>query len=203
MFTGIIQKTTRVLSVSDNSAGRRLVLNAPWPDHRHGESTAINGVCLTVAKIEHNSLAYDIIKETLDKTNLGLLKSGDGVHIERSLRVGDPIDGHFVQGHVDGTGKLLARTDDKEETRLRIESPPPLSKYLVPKGSIAIDGVSLTLAKVEPDFFEVALIPTTLSLTTLGHHSVGYPFNLECDTMAKTIVSYLERFGFRTKDDVT
>jgi len=203
MFTGIIQKTARVLSVSGHSAGRRLVLNAPWSDHRLGESTAINGVCLTVAKIGNESLAYDVIKETLDRTNLGLLKSGDEVHMERSLRVGDPIDGHFVQGHVDGTGKLLARTDNEEETRLRIEAPPALSKYLVQKGSIAIDGVSLTLAKVEPDSFEVALIPTTLSLTTLARHDVGYPFNLECDTMAKTIVSYLERFGFRAKDDVT
>src|SRR6185503_18741446 len=126
------------------SGGRRLILSAPWPDHRHGESTAINGVCLTVAKIENNSLAYDIIKETLDKTNLALLKTGDEVHMERSLRVGDPIDGHFVQGHVDGTGKLLARTDNEQETRLRIEAPAALSKYLVPKGSITIDGVSLT-----------------------------------------------------------
>ena len=200
MFTGIIQKTARVLSLSDHAAGRRLVLKAAWPDHRHGESTAINGVCLTVARIENNGLAYDIIKETLDRTNLALLKTGDEVHMERSLRVGDPIDGHFVQGHVDGTGKLLARTDNKEETRLRIESPPALSKYLVPKGSIAIDGVSLTLANVEPNSFDVALIPTTLALTNLGRHNIGYPFNLECDTIAKTIVSYLERFGFRSKD---
>jgi riboflavin synthase len=202
MFTGIIHKTARVLNVSDHPAGRRLVLSAPWADHKHGESTAINGVCLTVAQIENNTLAYDVIKETLDKTNLGLLRAGDEVHMERSMRVGDPIDGHFVQGHVDGTGRLLHQTNDPQETRLRIEAPSQLAKYLIPKGSIAIDGVSLTLADVEANAFEVALIPTTLQLTRLGRHPAGYPFNLECDTMAKTIVSYLERFGFRANDAV-
>ena len=201
MFTGIIQRTARVLSVADHAGGRRLVLSAPWADHRHGESTAINGVCLTVARIDNDALTYDVIKETLDRTNLGLLRAGDEVHMERSLRVGDPIDGHFVQGHVDGVGKLLHRTDGKQETRLRIEAPRNLTKYFVPKGSVAIDGVSLTLAGVESGAFEVALIPTTVDLTNLARHAVGYPYNLECDTMAKTIVSYLERFGFRTKDE--
>ena len=203
MFTGIIQKTARVLAASDHAAGRRLVLSAHWADHRHGDSTAINGVCLTVAAIDNHTLAYDVIKETLDKTNLGLLNPGDEVHMERSMRVGDPIDGHFVQGHVDGTGKLLRQTHNPQETRLRIEAPGQLAKYLVPKGSIAIDGVSLTLAAVDGNTFEVALIPTTLQLTTLGRHPPGYPFNLECDTMAKTIVSYLERFGFQANDVVT
>jgi riboflavin synthase len=200
MFTGIIQKTARVLTVSDHAAGRRLVLSAPWTDHKHGESTAINGVCLTVADIDNNTLAYDVIKETLNKTNLAVLNPGDEVHMERSMRVGDPIDGHFVQGHVDGTGKLLHQTQSAQETRLRVEAPSQLAKYLVPKGSITVDGVSLTLASVENNCFEVALIPTTLQLTTLGRHPPGYPFNLECDTMAKTIVSYLERFGFRSND---
>ena len=200
MFTGIIQKTARVLTVSDHPRGRRLILSAPWPNHQLGESTAINGVCLTVAQIENQTLAYDVIRETLEKTNLGLLQAGDTVHMERSLRAGDPIDGHFVQGHVDGTAKLLQRIDDAQETRLRLGTPPHLAKYLVPKGSIAIDGVSLTLAAVESQYFEVALIPTTLHLTTLGRQKAGYPFNIECDTMAKTIVSYLERFGLRSND---
>jgi len=200
MFTGIVQKTARILAVSDHARGRRVVLAAAWPDHQLGESTAINGVCLTVAQIDQHTLAYDVIAESLDKTNLGLLRTGDEVHIERSLRVGDPIDGHFVQGHVDGTAKLLQQIDNAQETRLRLETPPHLAKYLVPKGSIAIDGVSLTLAAVESQYFEVALIPTTLQLTTLGRHNAGYPFNIECDTMAKTIVSYLERFGLRSND---
>jgi riboflavin synthase len=200
MFNGIIHKTARVLAVSDHARGRRLVLAAPWADHQLGESTAINGVCLTVAHIENGTLAYDVIRESLDKTNLGLLRTGDEVHIERSMRVGDPIDGHFVQGHVDGTAKLIEQIDNAHETRLRLEAPAHLAKFLVPKGSIAIDGVSLTLAAVESQFFEVALIPTTLQLTTLGRHQVGYPFNMECDTMAKTIVSYLERFANRSND---
>lgn len=194
MFNGIIHKTAKVLAVEDHPGGRRLTLDAPWTDHVHGESIATNGVCLTVASIADGRLTFDIIRESLAKTNLGLLKVGDTVHTERSMRVGDPIDGHFVQGHVDSTGKLVERTADEQETRLRIEAPEHLRKYLVPKGSISIDGVSLTIAKIDGPNFEVALIPTTLQLTHLGRHEVGYPFNLECDTMAKTIVSFLERF---------
>jgi len=200
MFTGIIHKTARVLSTSVTSAGRRLVLHAPWTDHVFGESTAINGTCLTVASIDADptsptgtSLAYDVIPETLDKTNLAQLQPGDVVHIERSLRVGDAVDGHFVQGHVDGVGQLLAQTTTTGEWRMRIQTPPALAAYFIPKGSVAIDGVSLTLARVEPAFFEVTLIPTTLELTRLGTHSIGYSFNVECDQMAKTIISYLER----------
>ncbi|HSI34735.1 MAG TPA: riboflavin synthase, partial [Tepidisphaeraceae bacterium] len=172
---------------------------APWADHVLGESTAINGVCLTVAQMFDAegtpALAYDVIRETLEKTNLGGLRGGDVVHIERSLRVGDPVDGHVVQGHVDGVGKLVKQTATAEEWRLRVAPPAALAKYLVPKGSVAIDGVSLTLAEVTSEWFEVALIPTTLGLTNLGKHDVGYGFNLECDSTAKTIVTYLERMN--------
>ena len=188
-----------MLSAEANANGMRVVLDAPWADHVLGESTAINGVCLTVAQMFDAggtpALAYDVIRETLEKTNLRGLRAGDVVHIERSLRVGDPVDGHFVQGHVDGVGKLVKRDATERETRLRVAPPAGLGKYLVPKGSVAIDGVSLTLAEVTADWFEVALIPTTLGLTRLGTYEVGYGFNLECDSMAKTIVSYLERMG--------
>jgi riboflavin synthase len=193
MFTGIIHNLAKVLSVADHAAGRRLVIPAFGPDHLLGESIAINGCCLTVAQIQENSLAFDVIAETLQKTNLGQLKPGDAVHAERSLRVGDRIDGHFVQGHIDGTGRLVRQFADQEETRLRIEAPPQLAKYLVLRGSIAIDGVSLTLAAIDGPQFEVALIPTTLGLTTLGKKQVNYHFNLECDMMSKTVISYLER----------
>jgi riboflavin synthase len=193
MFTGIIHNLTKVLSVADHPAGRRLVLPAFATDHVLGESIAINGCCLTVAEIQENVLAFDVIAETLRKTNLGQLKASDAVHVERSLRVGDPIDGHFVQGHIDGTGRLIRQIADQQETRLRIEAPANLAKYLVPKGSIAIDGVSLTLAAVEGAQFEVALIPTTLALTTLGKKQTNYRFNLECDMMSKTVISYLEK----------
>jgi riboflavin synthase len=194
VFTGIIHKTSKVVDVTDHAGGRRILLTAPAADHVLGESIAVNGCCLTVAAINADgSLAFDVIRESLDKTNLGTLKAGDEVHTERSLRVGDPIDGHFVQGHVDGTGKLLHQTASDQEYRLRIEAPREFAKYLVPKGSIAIDGVSLTLAQVKENQFEVALIPTTLQLTQLGKKQVGYSFNLEFDQMAKTIISYLER----------
>jgi riboflavin synthase len=193
MFTGIIHQTATVLSVSDTATGRRLVIPAFAENHVLGESIAVNGCCLTVAEITQGTLAFDVIPESLDKTNLGRLEAGDVVHVERSLRVGDPIDGHFVQGHVDGTGRLVDQVADGHEWRLRIEAPAHLAKYLVPKGSVAIDGVSLTLAAVEGARFEVALIPTTLSLTTLGKKQNNYEFNVECDAMSKTIVSYLER----------
>jgi len=193
VFTGIIHHTPRILSAADHPAGRRLTLAPLATNHALGESIAINGVCLTVADITPTELAFDVIPETLDKTNLGQLKSGDVVHAERSLRVGDPIDGHFVQGHVDGTAELLRKTADAHEHRLRLRAPAHLAKYLVPKGSIAVDGVSLTLAAVNGAEFELALIPTTLEITTLGKKQPGYRFNLECDSMAKTIISYLEK----------
>ena len=193
MFTGIIERTLRVVGVGDDLAVRRLTLADPWGDLRHGESVAVNGCCLTVAERSPGVVGFDVIAETLGKTNLGSLSAGDVVNAERSLRVGDRLDGHFVQGHVDGVARLVAVADTAAEWRLTVEAPPALAKYLVPKGSVAIDGVSLTLAAVDGRRFEVALIPTTLSLTTLADRKVGWGFNLEADQMAKTIVSFLER----------
>ena len=193
MFTGIIERSVRVVGVVDGPKFRRLTLAAAWHDVRGGESVAVNGVCLTVAEIAPGELGFDVIQETLDRTNLGLLNAGDEVHVERSLRAGDRIDGHFVQGHVDGTATLIDRIDHDRETRLRFQSPRDLAKYLVPKGSVALDGVSLTIAATSDCAFEVALIPTTLNLTTLGRRSAGWPFNLETDILSKTIVSWLER----------
>src|SRR5207253_2171075 len=151
----------------------------------------VNGVCLTVAQLNQDSLSFDVIRETLAKTTLGDLKPNDRVHIERPLRAGDPIDGHFVQGHVDGVGTLVEEIATEQESRLRIQAPPHLAPYLVPKGSIAIDGVSLTLATIDQNQFEVALIPTTRALTTLTGRKPGSRFNLECDMIAKTIISHL------------
>jgi riboflavin synthase len=117
------------------------------------------------------------------------------VHIERSLRIGDRLDGHFVQGHVDGTATLIKRTADKKETRLHLETTPELAIYLSPKGSVTLDGVSLTLASVDGPRFEVALIPTTLERTTLGTRDIGWPFNVEADILSKTVVNYLRQQG--------
>jgi riboflavin synthase len=193
MFTGIIEKTVPVIGVATTPKFRRLTLAASWPDLKGGESIAINGCCLTVADIAPGELGFDVIQETLEKTNLGLLAVGDEVHVERALRVGDRLDGHFVQGHIDGTATLVERIDSDHETRLHVQAPPDLVKYLVPKGSVAIDGVSLTLAAVHGPIFQVALIPTTLVLTTLGRREIGWPFNLETDILSKTVVTWLER----------
>ena len=193
MFTGIIERTVQVLGVADGPGFRRLTLRMQWTDVKHGESIAINGCCLTVAEITPEQLGFDVITETLSKTNLGSLQPNDLVNVERSLRVGDRIDGHFVQGHVDGVARLVAVTPSAGETRLTVEAPPELAKYLVTKGSVTIDGVSLTVAALEGNRFEVALIPTTLSLTTLGSKMPGWLFNLETDIFSKTIVQYMER----------
>ena len=194
MFTGIVERTLRIASVSDGTGFVRLNLAAAdWNDVRHGESIAINGVCLTVAEITPPLLGFDVVPETLSKTNLGLLKAGDLVNVERSLRAGDRIDGHFVQGHVDATAKLLEQHAGEKEWRLVVHPPIELMKFVVPKGSVTLDGVSLTVASIAKDRFEVALIPTTLNLTTLGTRPIGWPLNFEADVLSKTIVSWLER----------
>jgi riboflavin synthase len=195
MFTGIVERTVHIVGVSQGPKFTRLTLARPpeWADVADGESIAVNGVCLTVADRAPGEVGFDVVSETLNVTNLGLLRAGDEVHVERSLRAGDRISGHFVQGHVDGTARLLEHGTRDDEWRLTLEAPPPLAKYLVPKGSVALDGVSLTIAAVRHDQFEVALIPTTLRLTTLGRRAVGWPFNLECDILAKTVVAALER----------
>jgi len=193
VFTGIVEKTRRVSSVIEGPGFIRLNLPNPWTDVRSGESIAINGCCLTVAEISPASLAFDVISETLSKTNLGLLHDGDEVHLERALRIGDRLDGHFVQGHVDGVARLAKVTRGEKEYRLRIAAPADLAKYLTPKGSVAIDGVSLTIAAIHGHDFEVALIPTTLGVTALGRREEGWLFNLEADVLSKTIISWLER----------
>jgi riboflavin synthase len=195
MFNGIIEKSVRVLGVADGPKFRRITLGTHWDDLRGGESIAINGVCLTVAEIGEREIGFDVITETLAKTNLGLLKAHDSVHVERALRIGDRIDGHFVQGHVDGVATLSQRIDDDKETRLALQAPVELAKFIVPKGSVALDGVSLTVAAVRGTIFEVALIPTTVNLTNLARHEVGWPYNLETDILSKTVVSWLERRG--------
>ena len=193
MFTGIVEKSARVVGVVGGPKFTRLNLAADWDDVRLGESVAVNGVCLTVAGQLPGQLSFDVVRETLARTNLGLLRAGDEAHVERSLRIGDRIDGHFVQGHVDGTAQLLEQRSDDREWRLRCQCPADLAKFLAPKGSVCLDGVSLTLAAVDGSDFEVALIPTTVRLTALARRPIGWPFNLETDIISKTVVSWLER----------
>ncbi len=200
MFTGIIEKTARVIGVADAMRFRRLTIASDWNDVRDGESISVNGVCLTVAERLPGEIGFDVIAETLAHTNLGLLEPGDGVHVERSLRAGDRIDGHFVQGHVDGPARLLRQVSDATESRLVLETLSELARYIIPKGSVALDGVSLTIAKVAGTVFEVAMIPTTLRLTELGRRPVGWPYNLEADIISKTLIAQLERQLPRTEN---
>jgi len=192
MFTGIIERTLKIEAALDHPAGRRLLIENVWADVAHGESIAVNGVCLTVAAIETGRVHFDVIRETLNRTNLGLLYAGDVVNIERSLRVGGRIDGHFVQGHVDATGVMTHKVATDAEWRYTIEAPEMMAKYLAPKGSITLDGVSLTIAAIVGRRFDVALIPTTRDITTLAERGVGWAFNLEFDQIAKQIVTFLE-----------
>ncbi len=210
MFTGIVEKTATVIGIADGPRFRRLTLANDWPDVQAGQSIAVNGCCLTVADISPLSpspgtpgegrgegpseLGFDVISETLEKTNLGRLKPGDHVNVERALRVGDRFDGHFVQGHIDGTAKLTHVEIEDDQWRLTLEAPKNLLRYLIPKGSVALDGVSLTIASLNLPEFQVALIPTTISLTTLANMQPGWPLNLEADMTVKTIVSTLEHF---------
>ena len=194
MFTGIIETTARIIGVATGPAFVRLTIASEWDDVKDGESIAINGVCLTVAELRPGEVGFDVVKETLSRTNLGLLAQGDRVHVERSLRVGDRISGHFVQGHVDGTAILVSQgLQGADEWRMTLECTAEVAKYLTPKGSVTLDGVSLTLAAVHGTKFEVALIPATLRLTELGRRDASWPFNLEVDVLSKTVVAWLER----------
>jgi riboflavin synthase len=192
MFTGIIEKTVAVAGVVDLVGSRQIKLPRPWPDLQPGQSIAVNGCCLTIARLSPETVEFDVIAETLAKTNLGLLKAGSEVQLERSLRIGDRLDGHMVQGHVDAVAPLLARKSDEKECRLTLQIPPAVKSYIIPKGSVSLDGVSLTIAAVNADSFEVALIPTTLNITALGRRPMGYAYNVEADLLAKTIVFWLE-----------
>jgi riboflavin synthase len=199
MFTGIVEQTVRIAEVASGEKSRRLTLLLDIPDLRLGQSVAVNGACLTVADVSNGRTRFDVIQETLSRTNLGLLAIGDEVHVERSLRIGDRLDGHFVQGHIDGVAKIIEQRSDPSEWRITLDSPAELAKYLSPKGSITLDGVSLTIAAVKGSRFEVALIPTTIRLTTLARRPVGWPCNMECDILAKTVISWMERTGVRER----
>ncbi len=190
MFTGLIQSKARVQSiVDDGHGGRRLVVIEPdlAPTMVLGESIAVNGVCLTVVAFAAETVDFQVGPETVQATTFGALAGGAALNLERALRVGDPIGGHFVSGHVDCVGTVLERNTSGEWESVWFEHPPQFNDLLVMKGSVAIDGVSLTLAKVEPNKFAVMLIPHTLAHTTLGTKNVGDPVNLEFDLLAKHV----------------
>jgi riboflavin synthase len=196
MFTGLVETLGHVTHFAPEGAGARLALAVPlFVDGVHlGDSIAVNGTCLTVIDIAGDVLSFQLAPETLRKTNLGRLHPGDGVNLERSLRVGDRLGGHWVQGHVDGQGRLRERRPDGDWEMFWFDCPRELTRLMVPKGSLAIDGISLTLVNVTEDSFSVALIPHTLSVTTLGKLKPGAPVNLETDILAKHVEKLLAGF---------
>ena len=190
MFTGIIQGLGRVEKLSslkgNGKAAQMIVdLGRLAKDLKIGDSVSINGACLTVVGIKNSKAKFEMIGETIKKTALGSLRLGEDVNIERSLRVGDTIDGHFVLGHVDGIGTIIEKVKQKNQTKLWIKIDKELIKYIVPKGSIAIDSVSLTVIDVLKDKISVALIPHTIAVTTLGIKSKGSKVNVEIDLLGK------------------
>ncbi len=191
MFTGLVQSLAEVKSLLPVGPGVRVTVSEPDIARRSaiGDSIAINGCCLTVVAIEGATLAFEAGEETLSRTTLGTVKQGDRVNLETSLKMGDELGGHLVAGHIDSVGTVDERFDDAEWSKFWFCVPEDLTRQMASKGSVAVDGVSLTLVDVEQDRFSVALIPHTLKVTTLGYRQVGDRVNIETDLLAK----YVER----------
>ncbi|UQX00206.1 riboflavin synthase [Streptomyces sp. RerS4] len=191
MFTGIVEELGEVTAVEQLAEASRFRLRGPVVTEgaKHGDSIAVNGVCLTVVETADGEFTADVMQETLDRSSLGALTEGSRVNLERPMALGGRLGGHLVQGHVDGTGEILSRTPSEHWEIVRIALPENLARYVVEKGSITVDGVSLTVVEAAADWFSVSLIPTTLALTTLGFKTSGDPVNLEVDVLAK----YVER----------
>jgi len=198
VFTGIIEEVGEVVSVDGRGDSAVFTVGATKvaEDLKHGASIAVNGVCLTVTgwtvdePISH--IGFDVMAETLKRSVIGTLQAGDKVNLERAVRVDSRLDGHLVQGHVDGTGAVIARTPGDAWEAVRVALPGDLARYVAEKGSIAVDGVSLTVTAVGAGWFEVGLIPETLRATTLGAKQPGDPVNLEADVLAKYVARLLE-----------
>jgi len=202
MFTGIVEELGELVGREDLTDAARLVIQGPTvtSDARHGDSIAVNGVCLTVVDVTPGGrFSADVMRETLERSSLGSLQVGSPVNLERAAALNSRLGGHIVQGHVDGTGRVLARTPGQHWEVVRIGLPQSLARYVVEKGSLTVDGTSLTVSGLgaDPDdYFEVSLIPTTLELTTLGRAPVGTVVNLEVDVIAK----YVERLVTKTTE---
>ncbi|WP_213454251.1 riboflavin synthase [Rhizomonospora bruguierae] len=189
MFTGIVEELGELVRLDWHGEGGVLAVRGPLvaADARHGDSIAVNGVCLTVVGVDGETFEVDVMKETFDRSTLGALGPGDPLNLERAATVRTRLGGHIVQGHVDGVGTVLSRTPGQRWEDVAVALPPGLSRYVVEKGSITVDGVSLTVVSVTDEAFTVSLIPTTLELTTLGRREVGGLVNLEVDVIAKYV----------------
>jgi riboflavin synthase len=206
MFTGIVEELGEIAELTDLGDAARIAVRGKTvtADARHGDSISVNGVCLTVVDVDGDTFTADVMKESLDRSSLGALAPGDPVNLERAALVSSRLGGHIVQGHVDGVGTIVAREPAEHWEVVTITLPASLERYVVEKGSITIDGVSLTVAAVTVSpvslmsaapvggiTFSVSLIPTTLALTTLGHKGIGAPVNLEVDVIAKYVEKLL------------
>jgi riboflavin synthase len=195
MFTGIVRERGRVVAAErgENGQGVRLRIEAPATAaaSKPGDSVSVAGCCLTATAVENGSLAFEAVPETIARSNLGRLAEGAEVNLEPALRVGEPLGGHFVQGHVDGLGRVLAVEPDGDGARLRLELGPQLVRYCVEKGSLTVDGVALTVAALDDEGVEIALVPFTLGETTLSALEPGDEVNVEVDLLAK----YAERLA--------
>ncbi|OBI03798.1 riboflavin synthase subunit alpha [Mycobacterium sp. E2462] len=199
MFTGIVEELGEITAREVLADAARLTIRGPvvTSDAGHGDSIAVNGVCLTVAELRPDGqFTADVMAESINRSNLGELRVGSRVNLERAAAVNSRLGGHIVQGHVDGTGRVVSRTPSEHWEVVRIEVPDTVARYIVEKGSITVDGISLTVSALgdEPrDWFEVSLIPTTRELTTLGTAPVGAQVNLEVDVIAKYVERLLAR----------
>jgi riboflavin synthase len=191
VFTGIVRELGRIVSLEGDEEQARLVVAAPGlaPGLEIGDSVAVDGCCLTVVGQEEEAIAFDLSAETLSRSAIGSLGAGQGVNLEPAIRVGDPLGGHYVQGHVDAIGRVRSLVPEGDGVRMWIELPPEVLRYCVEKGSLTVAGVSLTVAELKDDEVAVALIPHTLEVTTLGKARPGDAVNLEADVIAK----YVER----------
>jgi riboflavin synthase len=200
MFTGIVEELGETVAVDDRGDAAQLTVRGPQvtQDVANGDSIAVNGVCLTVASTSGDTFTADVMRETLNRSSLGALTPGTPVNLERSVRLADRLGGHLVQGHVDGTGTIISRTPAEHWDVVRIglpPGPPDLARYVVEKGSVAVDGISLTIVSVSATWFEVSLIPETLKRTTLGAKQPGETVNLEVDVIAKYVEKLLNAQG--------
>ncbi|MDO5029112.1 MAG: riboflavin synthase [Corynebacterium sp.] len=195
MFTGIVEELGEVREIKRETDSITMTIHCATvlDDVHHGDSIAVNGVCLTVVDFGDDYFTADLMQETLDRSSLGQVEVGSKVNLERATAVGQRLGGHIVQGHVDGTGEVISRTPGERWEVVRISLPEQLAKYVVEKGSIAVDGTSLTVSAVGDGFFEVSLIPTTLTDSVIGQAGIGTKVNLEVDVLAKYVEKMLER----------
>ncbi|GAA2995678.1 MULTISPECIES: riboflavin synthase [Streptomyces] len=203
MFTGIVEELGEVTAVEQLDDASRFRLRGPVVTEgaKHGDSIAVNGVCLTVVELGEHEFTADVMAETLNRSSLGALTTGSRVNLERPMALGGRLGGHIVQGHVDGTGRILERRPSENWEIVKISLPAALTRYVVEKGSITVDGVSLTVVDAGPDYFTISLIPTTLALTTLGIKGPGDPVNLEVDVIAKYVERLLGDSAPRTGEE--